>query len=364
MNLKNAKKITAKLLSYADIIINGKNNYDIQITDDRFYHAVFSKGELGFGESYMNGWWNCDRVDELVFRILKARLDKRFRHNFSAIALGIETRLFDLQSKRRAFIVGKEHYDIDNRLFQLMLDKTMSYSCAYFTDDESLDIAQERKIELICKKLALEPGMKLLDIGCGWGGLAKYAAINYGVSVTGITVSERQASFAKSLCDKLPVEIILEDYRDIKGKYDRIVSVGMFEHVGYKNYKTFMKVVNSVLKDNGLFLLHTIGGNISSTSAGAWTQKYIFPNGMLPSIKQIGRSIEDIFVMENWNNIGINYYKTLMCWYDNFTKNWDKIKDRYNNRFYRMWIYYLLSSAGAFKARENQVWQILLSKQG
>ncbi len=363
MGLKNAKKLAGELLSYAGIVINGKNDYDIQITDDRFYHAVFSKGELGFGESYMNGWWNCKKIDELVARILKAHLDRRVKNNFSAIALGIEARLFDLQSKHRAFIVGKEHYDLDNRLFELMLDKTMSYSCAYFTGDESLDAAQEHKLELICKKLDLKRGMKLLDIGSGWGGLAKYAAVNYGVQVTGVTISKRQFSFAKSFCRDLPVDFILEDYRDIKGKYDRIVSVGMFEHVGYKNYKTFMKVVNRSLKNDGLFLLHTIGSNISTASAGAWTQKYIFPNGMLPSIKQIGSSMEGIFIMENWDNIGINYYKTLMHWYDNFTKNWNKISDVYDDRFYRMWTFYLLSSAGGFKARENQVWQILVSKQ-
>jgi len=363
VNLKKQKELAGKLLSSAGITINGPNSYDIQITDERFYNAVFSKGELGFGEAYMNGWWECERVDELIYRILKARLDRQVKKNLAVIVLAIKTRLFDLQTRHRAFIVGKRHYDLDNELFSLMLDSSMSYSCAYFKDTDLLDEAQQKKLELICGKLKLEAGMKLLDIGCGWGGLAKYAAEKHGVSVTGVTVSKKQAAFARNACSGLPVEIILDDYRNIEGKYDRVVSVGMFEHVGYKNYRTFMKIVHRSLVDDGLFLLHTIGGNHSVTSTSPWIQKYIFPNGMLPSIKQIGDSIEDLFIMERWKNYGPHYYKTLMSWHRNFVKNWDKIKDRYGQRFFRMWSYYLLSSAGSFKARSNQLWQIELLKE-
>ncbi len=363
MSLKKSKDLAGELLSLAGITINGKNSFDIRITDDRFYSTIFSKGELGFGESYMNGWWECDQVDELVYRILKARLDEKIRKNLTVIVLAVKTRLFDLQTKHRAFIVGREHYDLDNELFNFMLDSSMSYSCAYFKDTDSLAEAQQKKLALICGKLKLKSGMKLLDIGCGWGGLAKFAAENYGVKVTGITVSKKQAEFAEDLCKGLPVEIILDDYRNLKGKYDRVVSVGMFEHVGYKNYRTFMKVVHRSLADDGLFLLHTIGSNYSTTSTSPWIQKYIFPNGMLPSIKQIGESIENLFVMENWENYGPHYYKTLMSWHHNFVQNWDRIKDRYDQRFFKMWTYYLLSSAGAFKARSDQLWQVMLSKE-
>ncbi len=363
MSLEKSKELAGKLLSSAGITINGKNSFDIQITDDRFYNIIFSKGELGFGESYMNGWWECDHIDELVYRILRARLDEKIRKNLAVIVLAIKTRLFDLQTKHRAFIVGRRHYDLDNELFSLMLDSSMSYSCAYFKDTDSLDEAQKKKLALTCGKLQLKPGMKLLDIGCGWGGLAKFAAENYGVKVTGVTVSKNQVEFAKDLCKGLPVEIIFDDYRNIKGKYDRVVSVGMFEHVGYKNYRTFMKVVRKLLADDGLFLLHTIGSNYSTTFTSPWIQKYIFPNGMLPSIKQIGESMEGLFIMENWENYGHHYYKTLMSWHHNFVKNWDRIKDRYGQRFFRMWTYYLLSSAGSFKARENQLWQVMLSKE-
>jgi len=206
--------------------------------------------------------------------------------------------------------------------------------------------------------------MHILDIGCGWGAFGKYAAENYKVKVTGITVSKEQVELGRKLCNGLPVEFRLIDYRDMNEKFDHIVSVGMIEHVGYKNYKTFFEIANRCLKDDGLFLLHTIGSNISLKTMNAWTDKYIFPNGMLPSIAQISQAIESIFVMEDWHNIGSNYDRTLMEWYNNFVLNWDKIKHQYSERFFRMWAYYLLSSPAAFRARNKQVWQIVLSKNG
>ncbi|MDH7528362.1 MAG: cyclopropane fatty acyl phospholipid synthase, partial [Ignavibacteria bacterium] len=245
-----------------------------------------------------------------------------------------------------------------------MLDKRMNYSCAYWKDATNLDEAQENKLELICKKLYLKPGMRVLDIGCGWGAFAKYAAEKYGVEVVGITVSKEQLKLAKELCDGLPVEIRLQDYREVNEKFDRIVSIGMFEHVGYKNYREYFKIAAKNLKDDGIFLLHTIGSNISTKSTDAWTHKYIFPNGMLPSLAQISKTVENLFVIEDVHNFGADYDKTLMAWYNNFKNNWHKLKDKYGERFYRMWEYFLLSCAGAFRARKNQLWQIVLSKKG
>ena len=271
---------------------------------------------------------------------------------------------FNRQSKKRAFHIGEKHYDIGNKLYKNMLDRRMVYSCAYWKGVESLDEAQETKLDLVCRKLALEKGMKILDIGCGWGSFAKYAAEKYKTEVVGITVSKEQAELGKILCKGFPVEIKLQDYREMKGKFDRIVSLGMIEHVGYKNYKTYMKVASRCLKNNGLFLLQTIGENKSRMLADPWINKYIFTNGMLPSIKQIGKSIEGLFVMEDWHNFSADYDKTLMAWFENFDKNWDKIKEDYDDKFYRMWKYYLLSCAGAFRSRTNQLWQIVLSKKG
>jgi len=270
-----------------------------------------------------------------------------------------------MQSRRRAFIIGEKHYDLGNDLFQRMLDKRMNYSCAYWKDANSLDEAQENKLDLICKKIYLEPGMRVLDIGCGWGAFGKYAAEKYGAKVVGITVSKEQVSLGKEMCKGLPVEFRLQDYREVNEQFDRIVSVGMIEHVGYKNFRQYFKIAKNNLSNDGLFLLHTIGEVRSYKSSDAWTHKYIFPNGMLPSITQISKAIEGLFVMEDWHNIGNDYDKTLLAWYNNFIAGWDYLKSKYSERFFRMWKYFLLSSAGAFRARnKNQDWQIVLSPSG
>ena len=352
-------------MELAGVKINGSNPWDIQIHNDEFYRRAITEGELGIGESYMEGWWDAGKVDELIYKILIAELDKKIRRKFSIPFKLFTTRLFNLQSKRRAFIIGEKHYDLGNELFQNMLDKRMNYSCAYWKDAGSLDEAQENKLELICRKLCLKPGMRVLDIGCGWGAFGKYASEKYNSEVVGITVSKEQVELGRKLCGGLPVEIRLMDYRDVNGKYDRIVSVGMIEHVGYKNYKTFFEVANKCLKDDGLFLLHTIGNIKSVKTHNLWTNKYIFPNGMLPSVAQLGKAIENLFVMEDWHNFGIDYDKTLMEWFNNFVTNWDKIKNKYSERFFRMWKYFLLSSAGSFRSRRrDQLWQIVLSKNG
>ena len=359
------KKIAGDILEFGGITINGKNPWDIQVHNEEFYRRVISDGELGLGETYMDGWWDCENVDEFISRILKARLDEKIQQNLSMLLSLLKAKLFNLQSRRRAFIIGERHYDLGNDLFQNMLDRRMNYSCAYWKDADNLDKAQENKLELICRKLYLEPGMKLLDIGCGWGSFGKYAAEKYNTEVVGITVSKEQVELGRKLCAGLPVKIEMKDYRDLNEKYDRIVSVGMIEHVGYKNYGTFFKTVRKCLNDDGLFLLHTIGNSRTEKSVDLWTEKYIFPNGLLPSLAQIGRATENLLVMEDWHNFGADYDKTLMAWYGNFSVNWDNIKDNYSERFYRMWKYFLLSAAGSFRSRKiNQLWQIVFSKSG
>ena len=359
------KKIAEELLELAGVKVNGSNSWDIRVYNEEFYKRVITEGELGIGESYMDGWWDAEKLDELIYKIDKAQLAVKIRRKFSIILRLLATKLADLPSKRRAFVIGEKHYDLGNDLFQLMLDKRMNYSCAYWKDAGSLDEAQENKLELICRKLYLEPGMRVLDIGCGWGAFGKYAAEKYKVEVVGITVSKEQVKLGRKLCEGLPVEFRLLDYRDVHEQFDRIVSVGMIEHVGYRNYKTFFRVANRCLKDDGLFLLHTIGYFKSVKTIDLWTKKYIFPVGMVPSVAQLGKACENIFVMEDWHNFGVDYDKTLMAWYDNFVENWDKIKDQYSDRFFRMWVFYLLSAAGSFRSRSrNHLWQIVLSKNG
>lgn len=359
-----SKLFAQELLNKADININGNRPWDIVIHNENFYTRVLNEGSLGLGESYMDGWWDCQDLDQFFYKLLSADLDKSVKINFELITQILKAKILNLQSENRAFEVGEQHYDLSNDLFRKMLDSKMIYSCGYWNKANNLEQAQENKLDLICKKLNLKPGMKVLDIGCGWCGLARYMAEKYKVNVVGITISKEQAKYSQEICKKLPVQIMIKDYRELNETFDRIVSVGMFEHVGYKNYKEFMKIVNACLKDNGLFLLHTIGGNKSEITCDPWILKYIFPNGMLPSIAQIATASEELFVMEDWHNFSVDYDKTLMAWYNNFEKNWDSIKSNYNNRFHRMWKYYLLCCAGFFRARKGQLWQIIFSKKG
>ena len=358
-----AKQTIQEYLSLAGVQLNGNRPWDIKVNHPKFYSKVLAGGSLALGESYMDGWWECRRPDEFFRRILGAKLDKRIRSK-DLIWNILKAKITNMQTRSKAYIVGRRHYDIGNGLYRLMLDKRMIYSCGYWKASKTLDKAQEAKLDLICRKVGLKKGMTVLDIGCGWGGFAKYAAQKYKVKVVGITISKEQAELAKEACKGLPVEIRLQDYRKLRQKFDRIISIGMFEHVGYKNYRNYMRVVNRCLKPDGMFLLHTIAGNRSVNSTDPWIDKYIFPNSMLPSARQITKSAEGLFVLEDWHSFGTDYDKTLMAWYNNFTKNWKKIKEDYDQRFYRMWTYYLLACAGSFRSRNNQLWQIVFSKKG
>lgn len=361
----NYKTIAEDILALAGVKINGSNPWDITVNNDDFYRKALTEGELGVGETYMESWWDCENVDEFICRILKAELDNKIQRKISIMLKLFAARIINFQSKRRAFIVGEKHYDLGNDLFENMLDSRMNYSCGYWKKAKNLEEAQANKLELICRKLKIKPGMRILDIGCGWSAFGRYAAEEYDANVTGITVSREQVELGKKLCEGLPVEIRLMDYRDLNEHFDRIVSVGMLEHVGYKNYRTYFEIANKCLNEDGLFLLHTIGTNVSEGIMDLWAEKYIFPNGMLPSVAQLGKAIERLFVMEDWHSFGPDYDKTLMAWYYNFDKNWTNIKNKYSDRFYRMWKYYLLSSAGSFRSRKHsQLWQIVLSKNG
>lgn len=369
--MPNNKEAIKSLLHTAGIELNGPGEADIQIKHPDFYLRVLQKGQLGLGESYMDDWWDVKILDEFIARLINASLHEKVK-TWEILPHILKAKILNYGKKSKAFEIGQKHYDIGNSLFQKMLDKRMAYSCGYWKDANNLDEAQEAKLDLICRKLNLKPGMKVLDIGCGWGSFCKYAAEKYGVEMVGITVSKEQTELAIELCKGLNVEIKLQDYRELNTNtllgsekyFDRVVSVGMFEHVGYKNYRIYMETIHRLLKDDGQFLLHTIGGNKSIFINEPWISKYIFPNSMLPSITQIGASIEQLFVMEDWHNFGQDYDKTLMAWFENFDRSWDELKSDYDERFYRMWKYYLLSSAASFRARKNQLWQIVLSKKG
>jgi len=363
--LADFKRTVSKLFESVDIEVNGSRSFDIQVHNDLFYSRVLSGGSLALGECYMDGWWDCKALDQFCYKLLRGRIDKQVNVTNPAFIMHfLKAYFFNAQSKKRAYIVGEEHYDTGNDLFSLMLDQRMNYSCGYWCNADNLDQAQINKLDIVCRKLHLEPGMRVLEIGCGWGGFAKYAAENYGVSVHGITVSKGQMDYAIKSCEGLETTFELKDYRELNTNYDAIVSIGMFEHVGYKNYRNYMEVARRCLNDGGLFLLHTIGRNTSARSTDPWTHKYIFPNGMIPSPGQISKSLHGLFVIEDWHNFGQYYDPTLMAWNENFQKNYESLKEKYDERFKRMWEYYLLMCAGTFRSRRNQLWQLVLSKNG
>ena len=312
----------------------------------------------------MDGWWDTPALDQLIARVTAADLEQKVKGNLKLKLQVLKSKLFNFQKRSRAFQVGEQHYNAGNDLYRAMLDKRMAYTCGYWKNAGTLDDAQEAKLDLVCKKIGLREGMSVLELGCGWGSFAKFAAEKYGAQVTGVTVSKEQVELGNAECKGLPVTIELKDYREVSGVYDRVISIGILEHVGYKNYRTYMEVADRCLKDDGIAFIHTIGGNISTTMTNAWTDKYIFPNGMLPSIAQIARAMEGLFVMEDWHNFGPDYDKTLMAWYGNFEKAWPRLKEKYDERFYRMWKFYLLSCAGGFRSRYNQLWQIVMTKTG
>lgn len=358
------KKILQEHLAKGGVEINGSNPWDFQVKDERVYERILAEGSLGIGESYMDGWWDTQALDELSSRVIRASVYDKQKDNYKYFFTWLKAFFLNRDSKRGSLVVGRKHYDLGNDLFRAMLDKRMVYSCGYWKHATNLEEAQEAKLDLICKKIDLKPGMKVLDIGCGWGGFAKYAAEKYSAEVVGITISQQQQQYASGICQGLPVEIRFQDYRDITGNFDRVVSVGQIEHVGYKNYRVFFKKVNEVLRDDGMFLLHTIGGNVSKRITDLWIHKYIFPNGLIPSIKQLAEGFEGLFVMEDWHNFGPDYDKTLLAWFHNFDSSWETLKKHYDERFYRMWKYYLLAHAGPYRARSLQLWQIVLTKNG
>jgi cyclopropane-fatty-acyl-phospholipid synthase len=357
-----ARRVIEQLLDGSGVTLNGDAPQDIRVLHPDFFSRVLHQGTLGLGESYMDGWWECERIDELAYRLLLNGLGEHARSTTERLKYRLQAGFLNLQSRARAYMVGEAHYDLGNDLFERMLDPTMCYSCGYWKSAEGLHQAQQAKLELACRKLDLRPGMRVLDIGCGWGSLAEHAARHHGVEVTGITISREQAALARERCAGLPVEILLEDYRDLDGLYDRIVSIGMFEHVGHRNYPTYFETVRRLMPSDGLFLLHTIGSNRSAVTADPWINRYIFPNGVLPSAMDIARTSEDHLLMEDWQNFGPDYDRTLMAWLANFDAHWHEIAHRYNERTRRMFRYYLAICAGAFRARHLQLWQVAFSR--
>lgn len=350
-------------LAEADVAIGGTRPQDIQVHDPGFAARVLAQGSLGLGESYMDGGWDANRLDFFLFQLIRARLDERV-HGLGEIRDALLARLFNPQHGERSYEVGRRHYDLGNDLYQAMLGRRLVYSCGYWARAASLDEAQEAKLDLVCRKLRLRPGQRVLDIGCGWGEALKFAAERYGVSGVGVTISREQAEYARELCRGLPIEIRLQDYHALDERFEAIMSIGMFEHVGAKNYRAYFEVARRCLAPDGLFLLHTIGSNVSRHRTDPWIARYIFPNSMLPSARQVAQALERRFVIEDWHNFGNDYDLTLQAWRDNVEAAWERLDARYDARFRRMWRFYLAGSMATFRARRAQLWQLVLSPQG
>jgi cyclopropane-fatty-acyl-phospholipid synthase len=361
--LRSAKSVLAEWLAAADIRTDGSRPWDLRVHDERLWTRILADGSLGFGEAYMDGWWDAERIDELITRAMHAAIDARLPSVREAW-LALKARVINLQAPRRAFAVGERHYDVGDDLYARMLDPRLIYSCAYWRQAQDLAAAQEAKLDLVCRKLGLQPGMRVLDIGCGWGGAAEFAAERYGVEVVGVTVSRNQAAAARERCRRLPIEIRFDDYRSVSGRFDRIYSLGMFEHVGPRNYGAYLAKVRELLAPDGLFLLHTIGNRVTQRANDPWIERYIFPNSHVPSRAQIDTAAEGLWVVEDWHDFGVDYDRTLLAWCDNFERGWPEIAARYGERFHRTWHYWLMVSAASFRARHLHLWQIVLSPEG
>ncbi|HET6146091.1 MAG TPA: cyclopropane fatty acyl phospholipid synthase [Polyangia bacterium] len=358
-----AAEVMRELLGRAGVTVDGDAPWDIQIHDPRVYARVLRDGTLAVGESYVDGWWDSPALDQMLTRVVSARVDLELRESWVLLAHAVRARIFNRQAAR-AFEVGERHYDVGNDLYEAMLGARMMYTCAYWKDASTLDAAQEAKLDLVCRKIGLSPGKRVLDLGCGWGGFAAFAAQHYGASVVGYTVSREQVAWINQHYANLPIEARHDDYRNATGTYDAVVSIGLMEHVGPKNHRAYMEQAARSLVPGGVAFIHTIGGSRARTHIDPWFDKYIFPNAVIPTLGQLATAMEEILVPEDVQNIGPHYDRTLMAWWHNFDQAWPGLRERYGDRFYRMWKYYLLASAAEFRARHHNLYQIVATPVG
>ena len=367
--MSKVKRRVLELLESADLHPNGPEPWDPQIRNEGFYDRVWASANLGLGESYMDGWWEAEALDETISRLLQADVKSYLTSVWKAflIPYGREV-LFNLQTGDGIFKVANVHYNLGNEVFRRTLDRRVTYSGVYWKDATTLDQAQDNKLDLLCRKLQLHrlpQGARLLDVGCGWGALLGFANERYGAIGTGVTIAQKQVEFCRQALAGKPIEIELRDFREVQGTYDAIVSVEAFEHFGPKNYQAFFDMVDRCLAPNGVLVLQTMGQNTTRPGSGdLWITRYIFPNSKLPSVAQIARAAERSFSIEDLHNLGDDYDRTYMAWAENFEAAWPDLKADYDERFYRMFRYYLRCFAGGFRARRIQLWQVVFSRRG
>ena len=370
---KLAQGIVSRLLAEADIEVGGRRPWDIQVNDSRFWHRSL-RGSLGFGEAYMDGYWDAESLDAVFRRLIRAGATRSRIQRINQGMLAALSRLSNRQTRARSQVIAETHYDLDHRLYASFLGPYMQYSCNFFNHASTLEQAEKEKLEMVCNKLDLRGREKVLDIGCGWGGFAHYAAQTRNCRVTGVNISHEQVKFARRKTAGLEAEILRCDYRDLPKRFDeghfhKAVSIGMFEHVGYRNFGCFFDIVHRSIRDDGLFLLHTIGSNRPGIHTDPWLEKYIFRNSVLPSAAQIAKAVQGLFVIQDWENYGHYYARTLAEWRDRFEAHWPSISalegpHPFDGRFRRMFRYYLSSCKAAFETEFIHLWQIVLTKEG
>jgi cyclopropane-fatty-acyl-phospholipid synthase len=358
----------AQLLASADIHLNGNRAWDIQIHHPQLLKRLLSQGGLGLGESYMDGWWECQAIDLMLERAMRARLHERLQTP-RAWWEGLKGSLRPRDGANPSRVVGRMHYEVANPVFQAMFDPYMTHSCAYWVDGaQTLEEAQLAKLDMICRKLQLKPGMRVLDIGCGWGSFMRYAAEHYGVTVLGLTSSAAQVQLGQELSRSLPVQFELTDYRhfnpDSKSRFDRVVSIGMFEQLGQSNFSAFFQTAKRCLKDDGWMLLQTQGKTQHTGLLDDWDEKYIHPQGYMPRLDEVTQASEAHFVVEDVHNFGADHDRTVQHWHQRFEMAWPQLRLSNDERFYRLWRFHLLSSAASFRTRQKQMWQLVLSPKG
>jgi cyclopropane-fatty-acyl-phospholipid synthase len=364
----NAEAVVREIFESAGVGVEGKKPGDIHVKNDAFYGRLLREASIGLGESYMDEWWECDELNLFIEKLLRVDIKKKIQGSLRMKLLTLQALVTNMQSRARAKQVAEAHYDIGNDLYEVMLCKRMVYTCGYWKNAKNLAEAQEAKLELICKKAGLQPGMRVLDLGCGFGGFAMYAAEKHGVDVLGVTISTEQQKWGAATAKKKgldKVELRLQDYRTVGGKFDRVVSIGMMEHVGWRNHRHLMEVVHRCLHRDGIAVIHTIGSNENQKHGIPFFEKHIFPNAASPSIAQLGNAMENLFVLEDVHNIGPDYGPTCIAWWKNFEAGYHTLdQKKYDRRFWRMWRFYLLAAAGAVQARESQLWHLVLTHIG